>query len=334
MVNKQVHLSLVTRLSFLILLLFFAGCGPKYTYPAGKVPESVEDICRKEYKMDATARVVGKTLGVLIYVNEIIDSKGQIPKDVNEQMGKAMQAVSRVSLSTDLPLDFCTVVLRDRTHSNELVVVRSVDDTKRANSDAIGIEESLNRTLFGQNKFLPNSAGKKPFILKEVKLENFLADQIVQRVRYNFSKNLKGEKESKEEAEQSMALVDGVFSHEQNKRIFRFSVLSLKPGNPKQTVLEVLRTISVVLSGYHFQDFDEILIQDYLNRQKLTLGQKTFLDYQAKKISEEQLLDRFLTESQSIQEAFKLFGFNLPSEASSSAAADKDSRRPISTATP
>ena len=76
-------------------------------------------------------------------------------------------------------------------------------------------------------------------------------------------------------------------------------------------------------------DFDTIEIQDYLNRQKLVLDQKTFLAYQAKKIKEQELLDRFLTESQSIQEAFKLFGFNMPPESSTG----KDSQ-PISSATP
>lgn len=312
----------------LVLVFSIAGCGPKYTYPADSVPKSIEDICHKENNIDVTARVVGKTVGALVYVNEIIDAKGQIPADVREQMGKIMQAVTRVALSTDLPLDFCSVVIRDKTHPNELVVVRSVDDTKRANSDAIGIEESINRTIFGQNKFRPDAGGENAFILKEVKLENFLSDQIVQRIRYNFSK---GAKEEKEDPEQSLALVDGIFSHDQGRRVFHFSVLSLKSKNPRQIILEVLRTVDLVFGGYHFKDFDEIEIQDYLNRQKLVLDQKTFLDFQAKKITEQELLDKFLTESQSIQEAFKLFGFNLPPDTASSG--DKDTR-PVSTATP
>ena len=321
------HAVCLVTLCLGVMVTFNSGCGPKYTYPSSSVPKSIEDICRKENNIEVTARVVGKTVGALVYVDQIIDSKGQIPKDVHEQMGKVMQAVSRVALSTDLALDFCSVVIRDKKHPNELVVVRSVDDTKRANSDAIGIEESINRTIFGQNKFRPDSSGENAFLLKEVKLENFLSEQIVQRIRYNLSK---GSKEDKEDPEQSLALVDGIFSHDQGKRAFHFSVLSLKSKNPRQIIIDVLRTIDLVFAGYHFTDFDEIEIQDYLNRQKLVLDRKTFLDYQTKKIKEQELLAKFLTESQSIQEAFKLFGFNVPSDPASST--DKDTR-PVSTAT-
>jgi hypothetical protein len=92
-------------------------------------------------------------------------------------------------------------------------------------------------------------------------------------------------------------------------------VIGLKSSeDPHATVLNVLRVVNMVLGGYRFTQFDTIEIQDYLNRIKLVLDRQTLIDYQEKKISEAQLLERFLTESQSIQEAFKLFGFNLPQE--------------------
>lgn len=294
-----------------------SGCGPKYTYPAATVPESVEKICRKEYQINAQARVVGKTLGALVYVDAILDKTGQMPKDVNEKMGKTMQVLTRVALSTDLPLDFCTVVIRDSVHHNELLVIRSVDDTKRANADAIGIEESINRTLFGQDRYRP---GLDAFVLKEVKLETFLADQIVQRIRYNFMKE--GTKESKskrdneklETEERTMILADGMFERADGKRTYRFSVLSLRSDDPKKMILGIFKIINDVFAGYHFVDFDQIEIQDYLNRQKLVIDRQTFVDYQNKKLTDEEILDRYLIESQSIQEAFKLFGFSLPSK--------------------
>ena len=301
-------MSIVYSLSSIV---FLSGCGPKYSYPADSVPRSVVDICRDEYQLQVTPRVVGRTLGAFFYVDDILDESGQIPKEIHEKMGKIMQAVSRVSLSSDLPLDFCVVVIRDRKHQNELIVTRSVDDTKRANSDMIGVEESINRTLFGQGKYQVSEAGEQSFILKEVTLENFLAEQIAQRIRFGFAKTDPEEEAAKQQ--QPFILVDGIFNRGDNGagNKFRFSVLSLKAEDPKQTVISALQTAATVLGGYKFTGYDGIEILDYLNRQKLEISRAVMEQYQAKTISEQEILNKYLVESQTIQEAFKLFGFNL-----------------------
>ncbi len=306
--KSSVHFFSVFCLLSFVFCALNTGCGPKFTYPADTVPKAIEGICRKENHLEISARVVGKTAGALIYIDDLIDDKGQIPKEVHEKMGQIMQAVTRVALSTDREIDFCVVVIRDRAHANELTVTRSVDDTKRANSDAIGIAESINRTLFGQGKYQPSPEGEKNFVLKEVKLESFLAEQIAQRIRFNFSKDSKEETAT---ASQAFVLVDGLYDASPDARRFRFALLSLKAAQPRETMINVLKTVSEVLDGYHFSDFNEIEILDYLNRQKLVITEKVFADYRAKKITEQEILDRYLTESQSVQEAFKLFGFNL-----------------------
>lgn len=293
--------------------LLVSGCGPKYTYPGDSVPKSIEEIDRKEYKIDSNARVVGKTVGAVVYLDSIVDAKGQIPKEVHETMSKVMQAVTRVALSTDLPLEFCTVVIRDRQHGNELVITRSLDDTKRANADAIGIEESINRTVFGQDRYKLEAKAPDSFVLKDVKLEDFLAEQIVQRIRFGNAKE-----STAEETPKSTVLIDGAFDETATKRSFRFSMISIKSEDPKKTVLDVFRMINRVLEGYAFAGFDTIEVQDYLNRKKLVVDRQTLLDFQHKKITEEQILQKCLLESQSIQEAFKLFGFNLPQESAES----------------
>ena len=269
--------------------------------------------------MSVSARVVGKTVGALLYVNELIDTKGQIPKEVHEQMGKVLQVVARVSLSTDLTLDFCSIIIRDKKSSNELTITRSIDDTRRANAEALGVDESISRTLFDQGKYVKDALGKSPFILKEVRIENFLTDQIVQRIRYNFSKDsaeVQKKKVGKGDEEESFnpafILVDGVFENFQGKKDFRFSILSMKSEDPRETMLNVFKTVNDVLAGYKFHGFDQIEIQDYLNRQKLVLDHDTLVNYQKHKIKDADILNRFLKESQSVQEAFKLFGFSGP----------------------
>ena len=284
----------------LFSLLCCSGCGPKYTYPADGVAKSVEDICRKENQLTVKGLVNGKTLGAIIYVNDLTDVKGQVPKEIHEKMGQIMQAVTRVSLSTDLPLDFCTVVIRDRKHQNELTVTRSLDDTKRANSEAIGMEESMNRTLFGQGRYPLGAKDADTFVLKDVKLEDFLAEQIAQRIRFSF---LKEDKETlddtldKEELanQQAFVFVDGFFEHVPGAGHFRFSVLSLKPTEARETILSVFHVVNEVLKGYHFENFKDIEMLDYVNRQKMLVDEKTLAQYQAKKINDQYLLDHCMS---------------------------------------
>ncbi|MBI2095145.1 MAG: hypothetical protein HYT89_03150 [Candidatus Omnitrophica bacterium] len=304
----------------MFLVSFLSGCGPRYTYPAGKVPESIEKICRKEYKIDAQARVAGKTVGALLLADFRPDSNGQIPKEIHEKMGQVLQAVTRVALSTDLPLDFCTVVVRDKSQGHELVITRSLDDTKRANAEALGMEESMNRTVFGQGKAAP---GTESFALKDITLADFLTEQIVQRIRFNFAKEAQGPEEAmpEEAAIQSAVLADGSFHGTGGLRTFRFSILSLKSADPKATLLEVFKTANAVLEGYRYRDFDGLEIQDYLNRQKLVIDKETLEAYQKKAITAEEIFERYLVESASIQEVFKLFGFTIPQDSAASASA-------------
>lgn len=255
----------------------------------------------------------------MLHVDFNADSNGQIPKEIHEKMGNAMQAVTRVALSTDLPLDFCTVIVRDKERGHELAITRSLDDTKRANADALGMEESMNRTVFSQGKVPP---GLDTFVLKEVTLDNFLAEQIVQRIRFNFSKGPQDteEKLETEASAQPVVLVDGNFNQAHGLRTFRFSILSLKSTDPKDTMREVFKTVNDVLQGYQYTDFDGIEIQDYLNRQKLVINKGILLAYQKKEITDSQILEKYLVESSSVQEAFKLFGFAAPQDSTTPSA--------------
>ncbi len=290
----------------LIFTSLAVGCGPKYTYPADKVPESIEKLCRKDYDLEIRAGIVGTTVGALMVVDSLLDKEGQIPKELNEKMGKVMQVVTRVALSTDLPLDYCLVVIRDKTQPYQLMITRSLDDTKRAYADVIGIEESINRTLFGQDKYELVDDSQPPFVIEEVKQENFLTEQIVQRIRVNYTKD------AKDDLEKALVMVDGHFESSTGKRIFRFSLIALRGDESHQALLGIFKTVNQVLAGYQFTGFDSVEIHDYLNRQKLDIDRDSLLEYQQKKITDEEILDRFLSESKSIQEAFKLFGFTLP----------------------
>lgn len=290
-----------------LALAVTSGCGPRYTYPADSVPQSAEKIAMGEYQIDLHTRVVGRTFGGVFYVDKLLDASGQIPKQVHEKIGQALQTLTRVALSTDLPLDFCIVFVRDAQSANELVIARSVDDIKRAHADAIGIEESINRTLFKQSRYEPAQADA--FVLEDIRLEDFLAEQTAQRIRFRLAQDATSATDPA-----AMALVDGHLDKSRGRRVFRYSVIAFKADEPRRMILELFKVVNAVLAGYKYADYDAVEIQDYFNRQRLSIDRQSMLDYQAKKLKDEEVLDRFVKESQSVQEAFKLFGFNLPQD--------------------
>ncbi len=293
------------------------GCGSEHSYPAKAIPVSIEDICRKEYNLKVRARVAGKTAGALFYMDGQLNPQNPLTKDVNEKLGRVLQTVTRVALSTDLALDFCAVVLRDRKNGTELRLTRSIDDTRRAYAEALSMDETLNRMIFWFGRYTPGPLGtEEPFVLKDVTQGSFLADQIAQRLRASLSqtgKETKTQKETKKAdtpaAQAPLLLVDGAFDESYGKKTFRFSLILLRSDNPRGMVLSVFKTAAELLKSYRFTAFDSIEIQDYLNRQKLQVDFQVLRDFQDKKITEKEILDRYLIQSQSVQEAFKLFGF-------------------------
>lgn len=300
--------SLILLLATFSLGTVLSGCGPKYSYPGATVPKAIEDICKTENQLNVQARVVGKTVGALSYVDSLSKTGDpQTAKDIQDKMWKILSVIIRVALSSDLPLDYSVVVLRDKTDGNQLVITRSLDDAKRQNADMLGLEESVNRITFDQEK-METEEDKSAFVLKDVKLEKFLADQMTQRIRYWFMKG------SPEDAANSV-IIDGNYEEaEGGDKVFRFSVIALKASDPNDMMVNIFKTVNQVLYGYRFLNFDRVEIQDYLNRQKLVVDKQAVILYQNKKLTDEDLLNNYLQEAQSIQEVFKLFDMNIPKE--------------------
>lgn len=285
------------------------GCSSEPTFPGDKMPESVEKIAQDVYKMDVTGDVNGTTLGVLWTGESLLDEAGKgISKQINEVIGNLSSAVSRVSLSTDRPVDFIVVAVRGKKEQMELRVVRRVDDIRRAQAEALPVEESMNRTLFQQLPYETEKAATEPFDTGSWTLEDFIAKQILQRVRMA--------KPADPENPIPTELYDGKFSEdEKGQRIFEFSILTFKQENSKENLLTVLRTVRDVLHAYRYDAFDQIVIRDLIHNRRMVLGKSTMKIFEAKKISEEELLKTRLAPDNgrpnSFKNALEVFGFNV-----------------------
>lgn len=292
-----------------ILVSGLAGCSDKPTFSGDRMPESVEKISQDVYKLETKGDVKGTTLGVLWNGESLLDESGKgISKEINEIIGNLSSSVSRVALSTDRPVDFVVVAVRGAKEQMELRVVRRVDDIRRAQAEALPVQESMNRTLFQQLPYEPGKAATEPFDTGNWTLEDFLSKQILQRVRMA--------KPADPENPIPTELFDGKFSQdEKGLRVFEFSILTFKQENSKDNILSVLRTVRDVFQAYQYDAFDQIVIRDLIHNRRLVLGKSTMKIFEAKKITEEELIKtRLIPDTgrpNSFKNALEVFGFNV-----------------------
>ena len=186
---------------FLILLMFMSsGCKP--TYPKTKVSDSITKLCRDEYHTQVKVNTVGKTLGVYMPLDNLLDSSLQPSEESFEKLGDVLHVISRVALSTDADLEFITLVASDSKISGfELVLTRYVEDIKRFMVGDISRGEYIKRMLLetrldpavllsdlasDDKKERPES---KKFSIEEIHLPDFLAKQISRRIEDKFKED-------------------------------------------------------------------------------------------------------------------------------------------------
>jgi len=195
------NITIISSVPFLILLLFIcSGCKP--TYPRTKVSDSIIKLCRDEYNTEVKVQTVGKTLGVYMPVDNLLDSSLQPSEKSFKKLGDVLQVLSRVTLSTDADLEFITLVARDSKISGfELVLTRYVEDIKRFMIGDISQGEYLKRMLL-ETRFDPvallsdlvlknkkERPESKEFSIEEVHLPDFLAKQASRRIEEKFKED-------------------------------------------------------------------------------------------------------------------------------------------------
>lgn len=144
-------------LPLLLALGAVAACGP--TYPKTRVVQAVVDLCRAEYHLEAQAVLQGNTLAVLLPATHLFESPVTITSEtdvrlLNQQLKFSPQGmdqlqhvaliVRRVILSTDAPIEFYLVMIRDAEGGQvELRWLGHILDLKRLNAMDISQGEFL-----------------------------------------------------------------------------------------------------------------------------------------------------------------------------------------------
>lgn len=134
-----------------------ASCGP--SYPKGQVAQAVVDLCRREYQMDVQAALKESTIAVFLKAPHLFEAPVALAPDADpqlltqqlkfsagglEQLQHVALVVRRVIVSTDAPIEFYLVIIRDADQGQvELHWLGHILDLKRLNAYDISQGEFL-----------------------------------------------------------------------------------------------------------------------------------------------------------------------------------------------
>jgi hypothetical protein len=308
--------------------LLLPACMP--TYPKEKLSEAVKEVCRIEYNMDVDVTVIGSTMGIYYPMTGLLDVGLGISKDAWDDISNLVLVASRVVLSTDADIKFYCVITQDaRLPELQVVIIKYVEDVKRGMYRNISRNESYKRTLFSINltpqakkersvekvfdkldigsetrekvmdeffraaptKLSDVGYWKGRFYLKDITMEEFLADQIANRVKIDF----RTEKKLTEVYDYKS--VEGSFVSDKDKRYFyiQFKIIDkLERGgeiDPRaEKVQQLIEIANTVVYGYKFKDFDFLEMFDQYENAKLLVGGKDVYDFGRKKMPVQEIV--------------------------------------------
>jgi hypothetical protein len=303
-------------LSLCLSLIALSGCAVEPSFPGSQIEEKIKSICKELYGLDVLSQNAGGTIGAMLYLDSMLDEAGtQIPKDIHVKLGNLTSVVSRVALSTDQDINFIVVGIRGRSEGIELLIIRNIYDIKKAQTEALSITESMKRTVFKQSRYDVKDVKGEVFELKDLSLEDFVIQQILQRVRYADDGKTEKKDDDEEEApapEAPQELFDGRHIETSEGIVFDLSLLSFDTNNSLSKLQQMLIDSKDVFEGYKFKDYDKLIVRDLLNGRKVELDRQTMDMYISKQITIESIMDQYLemdtNRSSMFKNALEVFG--------------------------
>ncbi len=292
----------------LLTVLLQTGCGP--SYPKDIVDEALIQMCREEYDTDIKVRIIDSTVGIYLPVRGLLDATLNISEEAAETINDVMLSASRVTLSTDAPLDFYILIAQDPLLPEiEVVLIRYVGDLKMLHYSGISRGEFGKRMIIDM-KLTPQAQKEKvlrdiftrlniddpedlireylkigevvsigdigywnnTFFMKDIGMGEFLGMQIADRVKAKFAREMVFEKPLK------LNSINGEYLEEGGKAFFRVSFDIIPSENPAGLV-----------SG---EDFDKVYSAALDEAAAVTHGYKfnDFWNVEIVNISDDQVL--------------------------------------------
>jgi len=311
-----------------ILTSFLTGCEP--TYPKEKIKESIIRLCKNEYKVDVKVRTAGKTVAIYMPLDDLMDFTFALTPAATEKLNDVIMSVTRVVLSTDADYDFYCVIAHDvRIPEIQVIIIKYVDDVKRVFLGDISrgefgkrmiVDMRLNpqsqkersiREVFqrmgldpkSQDQVLNDFFRSEPaglgdigywngrFYIKDITLPEFLAEEIVGRIKMEFR-----EDKALEETF-SLKVVKGTYYATPDSPYFKVEFLTelraFKGTDSGQLYDDVFRAVlkvtAEVTHGYEFKDFSRVEIVNQADGRSLKISRDALERYRTNKLKFEEI---------------------------------------------
>ncbi len=259
--------------------LFFSGCSARIepTYKEKDIPYLVKKICKDEYKLDVTTERTRNTLWIYAPLDKILSKDYGIKEDkifdeeITDKIRNIITTVGRVLISSDNTPEFFAFVASDIKLGIDYMMIGCVQDIKKSYADFIPWTEA-NRRYVIRLKTSPEAVGDTTgyhFLPYNIRMEDFLAEQIAQRIGARFQDDELKKYFKVEKSEGKFD--DGVFS-------FEYSITqTAKTEKPVNIKNEILKIITYCLKTYDFTDFSSVSLTDLHTHEKIELNKTALL---------------------------------------------------------
>ena len=243
----------------LFLAATVASCGPNYHQQ--RLAQDLQDLYLHEYHLPARVQLLGNSLNVSCAIEGLLKSAdGGVEfsptTKANGTLGDVTEAIHRVALSTDAPVEFYAILASDPTVPGAwLMLVRSLEDVRRVYASAISPVEFWQRTVSHLQYDPAQAVDLSHQYVHGLTLESFLAMQMSKRLQNLF----KGDQDL--QATYRVGTCAGEFRQGTFQFVVELAPKESGPMGDEETDLifdEALRLIASILHDYHFDRFNEI----------------------------------------------------------------------------
>jgi hypothetical protein len=248
--------------NFLVTILLYGCFGNPLepTYKEKDIPYFVKRICKDEYRLDVTTKRTATTLWIYAPLTKILDKEYGIKEDkifdeeMLDKLRNILTTIGRVLISSDYTPEFFALLASDINIGIDYIVIGNVLDIKKSYAG-----------------FLPWTEANRRYVIKlkhleahDVKLPDFLSEQIAQRISVQFQ----------EEGRKKYFKVDKVEGKFLNDTfILEYAIQQIaKPDKEIDIKKEILNTVTYCIKTYEFKDFSLLELTDLVRQDKLVLN--------------------------------------------------------------
>lgn len=114
---------------FYVIVVCLSSCS-KPSYPKEKLSDSTKKVLKKEYNLDGSVKLIGKTLYLEIELSELTSAEKDLYKEILKKIQGAVLTTVRISLSSDAKIDFLVTIAKVKHYDFCIRIIQRLEDIK------------------------------------------------------------------------------------------------------------------------------------------------------------------------------------------------------------